>query len=47
MKDFAANDNLLKSEGKAKEILQRVEKAQANMIQEIKDEAELKSGKHM
>jgi len=32
-----ANDNLIKSENKTKDLLERVEKAQASKIQEVKD----------
>jgi cell division GTPase FtsZ len=32
-----ANDNLIKSENKAKDLLERFEKAQASKIQEVKD----------
>jgi len=32
-----ANDNIIKSEDKIKDILERVDKAQANKIQEIID----------
>ena len=38
------NDNLIKSEGKTKDILERVEKAQAARIQEVKDQTEFKIG---
>ena len=31
------NDNIIKSENKTKDILERVEKAQTNNIQEVKD----------
>ena len=40
-----ANDNLIKSEDKFKEILQRVERDHANKIQEVKDHTEFKIGK--
>jgi hypothetical protein len=32
-----ANDNLIKSEDKIKDIIERVEKAQENKIQEVKE----------
>jgi cell division GTPase FtsZ len=32
-----ANDNLIKSENKTKDLLERFEKAQASKIQEVKD----------
>jgi hypothetical protein len=32
-----ANDNIIKSEVKTKDLLERVEKAQASKIQEVKD----------
>ena len=32
-----ANDNIIKSENKTKDLLERVEKAQASKIQEVKD----------
>ena len=40
-----ANDNLIKSEDKTKDILQRVERTHASKIQEVKDHSELKIGK--
>ena len=36
------NDNIIKSENKTKEIFERVEKAQASHIQEVKDLTESK-----
>ena len=32
-----ANDNIIKSENKTKDILEKVEKAQTSKIQEVKD----------
>ena len=39
------NDNLIKSEDKTKDILQRVERTHASKIQEVKDQTEFKIGK--
>ena len=39
------NDNLIKSEDKTKQILQRVERTHASKIQEVKDQTEFKIGK--
>ena len=39
------NENVIKSEDKTKDILERVEKAQAARIQEFKDQVEFKIGK--
>ena len=39
------SENLIKSEDKNKDILERVEKAQAGKIQEVKEQTEFKIGK--
>ena len=39
------NENVIKSEDKTKDILERVEKAQAARIQDVKDQIEFKIGK--
>jgi len=39
-----ANDNIIKGENMTKDILEKVEKAQASKIQEVKDQTEFKIG---
>ena len=39
------NENVIKSEAKTKYIFDRIEKAQAARIQEVKDQTEFKIGK--
>jgi hypothetical protein len=39
------NENAIKSEAKTKDIVDRIEKAQAARIQEVKDQTEFKIGK--
>ena len=39
------NENVIKSEAKTKDIVDRIEKAQAARIQEVKDQTEFKIGK--
>jgi cell division GTPase FtsZ len=41
-----ANDNIIKTENKTKDILERDEKAQTRRIQEVKDQTEFKIAQH-